>query len=205
MKALKKHPEGQAIALEALGRDAVRWHKYRKQAHHTRLIDPESGQWVSEFDAGGKKYYIRSPDEGLSLRRYTKLKQLLAEVGFDASYSEQLAKLNELIGHANSLVTTSPRMDLLFSGLDNMRQAIQQSQRDWDKSFYAATLFIVTDGENLNEWDERLAEQKIQDWNEAQFHEQDFFLLAMYWASLMTQELNESWEKIKAVMARVRQ
>lgn len=200
IRILKKHPQRESIALEALGREAQEWHRYRQQAHHTRLIDPNTGQWLSEFEAGGKKYYIRSPEDGLSLLRYTKLKQMLAEVGFDASYAEILAKVNELVEHANSLVTKAPRLDKLFAGLDNMRQAIQQGQRDWDKSFMAATLFIVTDGEDLRTWDERMAEQKIRDWNEAQFHAQDFFLLAMFWASLQTQLLNESWEKIRAVI-----
>lgn len=203
IRILKKHPAREAIALEVLGKDAVAWHRYRKKAHHTRLIDPETGQWLSEFEAGGKKYYIRSPEDGLSLYRYTKLKQMLAEVGFDAGYAEQLAKVNELIEHANSLVTKAPRLDKLFAGLDNMRLAIQQSSRQWDRSFMAATLFVVTDGEDLTMWDERLAEQKIQDWNEAQFHPQDFFLLAMFWASLATQELNESWRKIKAIIQQV--
>ena len=196
-KELAKHPEKVDIALSILGPEAAEWWKYKHRVKSARLVDPASGRWVSEFEAGGKKYYVRSPKEGISLYRYTKLKQMLSVVGFDATFAEQMSALTRMLDFANSLVTKEPKLDKLFAEIENMRQSINNTSRNWDFSYYAATLFIVTADEDLATWDERLADEKIAAWNAAGYHEHDFFLLVMFWAPRSAELLNASYEQIQ--------
>lgn len=177
----------------------------KKDKKLKHIIDPDTGVWKNEFKANGKKYYIRTPDEGLSLFRYSVLKQRMVEVGFDGSFVNVLGQVDQVKGYANTLVTKQPRLDLLFSSLENMSQSLKKANRNWHYSYMAATLFIVTEDEDISEWTERDAEKKIEDWNKEGFHHLDFFLLVMYWVSSSTQKLNESWQKIQQIIEAVNQ
>lgn len=179
-------------ALNVLGRDAKQWWEYRNASAFKRLIDPESGQWASQFTANGVKYYIRRPEEGIGMKRYRELRRMLSVVGFNATYSDQMASLARMVDAANSLVTAKPRLSDLFQEITNMQAAIKSEERNWDFSFYAATLFIVTANEDLNEWSQAVAEEKIKNWHAEGLHEYDFFLLVMSWGL----QLSEWWQQL---------
>lgn len=181
-------------ALNVLGKEAKEWWTYRNAARLKRIVDPETGIWASQFTANGNKYYIRSVEDGLGFKRYTQLKKMLSVVGFNATYSEQLGVLARMTEAANSLVTKAPRLNELFHEIANMQKAIELSEREWDFSMYAATLFIVRNGEDLSTWDEALANEKISDWHAEGLYEMDFFFLVMYWGS----RLNEWWNLLPA-------
>ena len=197
IKELKKHKQREQISDAVFGDEFKRWRMYRIKDSSSRLIDPNSGQWVPEFVANKKTYFIRDPEQGIGLLRYAKLKQMLSIIGFDATYPDQLAALNRMNDAANTLVTEKPRLDILFTEIQNMRAAISKTDREWDYSVYAATLFIVTADEDLSTWTEELAEKKIADWNKAGYHEHDFFLLVMFWGSRLAERSNKSFQVLK--------
>lgn len=192
-KALNSGKKGEfdQVVLEYLGEHAKDWYNFRRKNKTQRIVDSDTGKWVSEFEANGTKYYIRSAKEGIGIERYTKLRQMLSIVGFDATFADQVAAINRIKKYANSLVTKDPQLDKLFAEIANMEEAITRTDRKFDFSMYAATLFIFTEDEDLTKWDERLAEKKIKDWNDAKIHEHDFFLLVSLWPV----QLIELWEK----------
>ena len=204
LRELKKRKDCKDIALEILGKEAKEWFDYRQKSDFTRLVDPDTGKWMSEFEAGGNKYFVRSPDDGIGLLRYTKLKQFFSKVGFDASYPDQMANLNKIVEYANKLGSKEQDLSEMFRAIDNMREAIKRSDRQWDFSFMAATLFIVRKGEDLTAWNEQEAEEKIKDWNKAGWHEYDFFLLVIFWGSLLSQRSQKSFQQMKKIAEQVR-
>lgn len=185
------HEKKKVLLLETLGKPAVDWYDYRQKTKGQRIVDPKTGRWVSEFSANGQKYFIRTPDEGLSLLRYSKLKEYLSIVGFDATYSEQMAAYNRMVGYANTLVTPKPQLNALFAEIENQRKAIQNANRNWDFSAIAATLFVVRPDEKLDEWVQVEQEKKIEDWNKANIPASDFFLLCIGWGSQLQQQYSE--------------
>jgi len=201
-KLLRVYPEREAAqnaALAILGQDAKTWYESRTLQSRHRIIDPDSGKWVSQFTANGNKYFIRSAADGLGFKRYVEMKRILSVVGFDATYSEQLNALNRITSAANTLVTKTPQLDVLFREIENMRESIRRTERKWDYSLFAATLFIVRPDEDLNEWSEAQAEEKIEDWQAEGLHEQDFFLLVILWASQLSDWWRSLPERVKAI------
>lgn len=190
----------QAAALAVLGADARAWWQNRTQTPIGRIVDETTGKWQTPFMANGHRYHITSVAEGLTPRRYTEMKKILSVVGFQATYADQLAALNRITQAANSLVTKEPKLDALFSEIQNMREAIRQTDNlNWDYSFYAATLFINREGEDVKEWSESLANEKIADWQAEGLNAFDFFLLAMLYASQLTDE----WRRLPEVVRRL--
>jgi hypothetical protein len=199
---LVKHPERNDItdiALNILGKDTREWYEARGETELGHIVNPETGKWVTPFMANGKKYHIRSVKEGLGFVRYKQLKQMLSVVGFNATYAEQIQAFNRMIKAANSLVTKEPKLDVLFAEIENMKQAIQRTDKHWDYSLYAATLFITREGEDMNTWSESEANEKIADWQAEGLHEFDFFTLVILYAM----QLSQWWEALPAQVRRL--
>jgi len=199
---LVKHPEReqvQDVALDILGKDVREWVSSRGETDLGRIVNPDTGKWKTPFMANGKKYHIRSVREGLGFVRYKQLRQMLSIVGFNATYAEQIQALNRIIKAANSLVTKEPKLDQLFAEIENMKQAIQKTDKDWDYSLYAATLFICREGEDVSTWSESDANEKIADWQAEGLHEFDFFTLVMLYAMQLTQW----WETLPAAIKKL--
>ena len=194
VRLVNRHPAGSTnIGLSLLGDDAKRWWNFRKSSEMTRLVDPNTGAFVSQFDTKEHRYYIRTAADGVGMRRYVELKKGLSMVGFNASLPEQLAGLRRIKEAANTLVTQKPRLDNLFVEIHNQEMALNAVNRKWDYSYYGCTLFIIREDEDLTKWDEALAEQKIEDWAENNIHEQDFFLLSMLYQA----RLSEWWKELQ--------
>ena len=174
--------EAQEVALSILGKDAKEWFAYKQASTPKRLIDPKTQQVVSEFHANGQKYYIRRPEEGLPLIRYERLQELSTVTAFDGTYTEIISKVNGLIEKANTLVTKQPKLNELFLDIENIKQSLSKTDRNWDYSLLTCTLFVVKPDEDLAKWDQREQEKKIDDWNQAGLLMQDFFFLVVYWA-----------------------
>lgn len=155
------------------------------------IVDVETGRWQNEFTANGQKYRILSPKDGMSLRRYTKLRAALSVVGSDATLGEQIQNIQQAMKLVDSIATQKTGVVQLSVILENMKQAIARSDRNWHFSAYAATLFIIRDGEDVSKYDESLAEQKIEDWNTENINASDFFFCCWLWEKLWNERLNE--------------
>ncbi len=193
---LRRHPnqeEVQAAALALLGADAQAWWSHRAQTPVGRIIDPETGKWQTPFTANGKRYHIISPEEGVGIDRYSRFKQMISVVGFNATYTEQLEALNRMIGVYNRMAQGEKCAFEIALEIESMRRAITKVDKNYDYALYAATLFIMRDGEKVTDaWSESEANEKIGDWVAEGLLPEDFFLLVMLRAS----SLNEWWQKM---------
>lgn len=189
------------MALDYLGEDARAWYEYRKKSSFTRIVDPKSGKWVSEFTANGNKYYVRTAKEGIGVFRYGLLKEMLSVVGFDLTFDDQYRTFSEIEAGVNALAQGKPVLFRLVEKISNLKATIENGKsRKWDFSLYLCTLFIVHPNEDLTKWDEREAESKIKDWQAAKIHEHDFFLLASLWPS----QLTHWWKQLQKIHNEVR-
>jgi len=189
-------------ALDVLGDEAREWWEYRRKNKYTHIVDAKTGKWVSQFEANGKTYYIRSPHQGIGPRRYTELDKRLAAVGFDATFADIARNVREALDAANTIGTKEPKLDVLFTRLANILEGMKRSDRKWEMAFEIAALFIVTKDEDITQWNDTLADEKIEDWNAAKIHEQDFFFLVMSWATLSKAWWDELPKKVGQIMAK---
>lgn len=193
---LRRHPDTDATqqaALALLGRAAQDWWAHRAQTPMGRIVDPETGRWKTPFTANGRTYHIIGAEEGIGIERYSRFKQMISVVGFNATYAEQLEALNRMIGVYNRMAQGEKCAHELALEIENMRRAITKTDKNYDYAFYAATLFINRDGEKAtDDWSETLANEKITDWVAEGLMPEDFFLLVMLRAS----SLNDWWQKL---------
>jgi hypothetical protein len=193
---LRRHPDtstAQEAAVALLGPDARSWWSHRAQTPVGRIVDPETGKWKTPFTANGQRYHIISPEEGIGIDRYSRFKQMVSVVGFNATYNEQLEAFQRMIAIYNRMAQGEKCAYELGVEIENMRRAISKADKNFDYAFYAATLFIMRDGEKSTDtWSEALANDKIADWAAEGLLPEDFFLLVMLRAS----SLNEWWKKL---------
>ena len=177
--------EARRVALQFLNETATDSEGFR------HIVDVETGRWQTDFEANGNTYKILSPSDGMSLRRYTKLRAALSIAGNDATFGEQKQNIDRAIKLIDQVATQKTGMVELSVILTNMSQAILRSDRKWHYSAWAATLFIIRKGENVSEYDETLAEEKISDWNAANINASDFFFCCWLWEKQWNEKLNE--------------
>jgi len=175
LKALDKHSQGAASE----------WWEYRHQSHYTHIVDPSTGKWVSQFEANGTTYYVRSPITGIGMKRYTEMMKRLPAIGFDDTFQQLADGIRKAIEAANTIGSKEQKLSDLFVVLNNMYEGIRRSDRQWQMSYIIATLFIVRKDEDISSWSIEDAHTKIEDWNAAKIHERDFFFLVMYWRGLL--------------------
>ena len=177
--------EARRVALQFLNETATDSEGFR------HIVDVETGRWQTDFEANGNTYKILSPSDGMSLRRYTKLRSALAVVGSDATFGEQMQNINQAKTLVDQIVTQKTGVVQLSVILENMGQAIARSDRKWHFSAWAATLFIIRKGEDVSQYDETLAEEKINDWNAANINASDFFFCCWLWEKRWNERLQE--------------
>jgi hypothetical protein len=208
VNTLKQAKTGDATsaALDFLGSSARRWWDHRQKAGQKRIVNEETMEMVSEFKANGQTYYILQPQDGINVYRMSKLKQMLSIAYTDQNFSEQMQFNDKLTKLANTLVTKSPRLDLLFAALKEDRERLQATrERKWDYSLMACTFFIVKPDEDLSKWTQQDADKKIDDWSAEGIHEEDFFLCAILWGSLLTQRRKSFLEKLQEKTERLKE
>lgn len=133
-----------------------------------------------EFTANGKKFIIRSPNEGIGIYRFSKMEDMGGVLGFDASFKSLVKsqKKYEEIYHEDIPASFKAKKMLLNSHavLDGITSA---AKNRYAKAFFMCTLFIVRPEEDLTKWNQDYSQAKIDDWNAAGLNEQDFLDLAL--------------------------
>jgi hypothetical protein len=186
-----------AVLNETLGAYASEWYGTRQRNNVQRLVT-EQGEWVSEFKANNKTYYIRNPREGLPLRRQRELEKMSVVVPFNAGLGEIISSLSRMKVLCNSLVGKDGNFTGLIEEIVNLERGLTTSNRKWQASLVMCTLFIYEPGEDLRTWDIEQANRKIEDWATEGLIEEDFFTLAMQWSTYKIQLQARLLEKVKA-------
>ena len=186
---------------KATSDDASQWYEYRHKKEFVHIVDPDTGKWVIQFKgASGETYYIRTPMQGIGMKRYTEMMKRLPAVGFDDTFQHMATHVQHAIESANTIGSAKPKLSDLFETLANLYEGIRRNDRNWQMSFVLSTLFIVRKDEDMSTWSIEDAQEKIEDWNKAQIHEHDFFFLVMSFRLLLARWYEPLPEKIKQVV-----
>ena len=126
----------------------------------------------------GKKYHLRTPEEGIGMYRVSKLMQLSTQAGFGMNIDQMKANLAKISKHLESFQRDGHGLAKAFAVLGSMETGLNaEVRREFHLSFYTASLFIVAEDEDLKEWSVEAQEEKIEDL--LIYHEADFFFLAV--------------------------
>jgi len=127
---------------------------------------------ASEFMANGTRYLVKG---SLSLERYRWYEKYEVSFGFARKFKDIVKELDKSIDLANKGKGLEA-WNIIF----NLKESIGKNRLDdhWDNGKYMCALFIVTENEDLTEWDEQIANKKINDWNKEGYENDDFFRLA---------------------------
>lgn len=187
-----------ALLGEALGADFTAWHNTRRTNEPKRLVNP-AGDFVLEFQAAGKTYYIQNPKQGLPLKRAMELEKMSVVVPFNAGLGEIVASLQRMKAITNSFVgAQTPNITGLIEEIVNLEKGIRgEGDRKYPASLMMCTLFIYEPGEDLRTWDVQSANRKIEDWIAEGLLFDDFFTLAMQWSTRKYILQAELLEKVK--------
>jgi len=126
---------------------------------------------ATSFEANGKTYFIKT---SLSVERFRWYEKYQLNFGMGRTFDNIVKALDKSVELANKGAGLQA-WNIIF----NMRDAIT---KDLDKrshqAFYLCALFMVTENEDLTQWDEALAERKIKDWNTEGISAVSFFRIA---------------------------
>jgi hypothetical protein len=206
-RLLSEYPDKEKAIREALkfiGHGAGDWYDGLTIKDPMRLVDEKTGFVKRLFETKKHKYTIRMPEDGIGLKRFGVLKKAMSVVGNDATFPDQLAALADLKKCVLRMIEgdQEARWDMLQQVV-NMDAGIKKTVRNFDYSVQACTTFIIREDEDLTDYDNDIAAEKVEDWEEFGIHEQDFFFLALLWVGKLSNERTKLSTKSRiAVMAK---
>jgi hypothetical protein len=156
-------------------------------AQPLRLIDPATGAFLLRFEANGTKYSVRTAEEGVPLLRFKKIQTLVAQMGFDASVSDQYAALDRIEKYFNKSEYIKAA-----GGILDMKMALSKAERAFPFAADACAMFILRDGEDITQLPtEAEIQAKVEDWNAAGLYAADFFFLCLSYSTAWNAVLND--------------
>lgn len=147
-------------------------------------IDINSGQ----FEANGKVYLIQ-PNK-LSIERFAMYEKLGLELGFGVGYKEifeAFASVYQALTTGNEVMASHHKAVTIC--YNQMQSIKSQGDTRIPAQVLFCTLFCNVEGENLAEWDEDLANRKINDWKVEGLNVVSFFHLAVTFLNGLTETL----------------
>lgn len=134
-----------------------------------------NGDFERTFTANGHKYVIRSQEEGIGIRRYSKLLNFSAVWGFQADIASQLKAWKDAVNAADRALIGKGSFGEFFAIAQNAVNGLNRlGKTDYTFTFWICCLFVVREGEDMTEWVEDYQEEKIGDWVTEGLHEADF-------------------------------
>lgn len=155
-----------------------------------RILDMDTLRWMPEFTANGNKYYIISPEDGCSLRRYTEIRQALAVVFSGFTPADYIRMIDDALGYVNLIGTKEQKTSELALLLNNMKQAAAGARVEWPKVAWAATYFILRENEDVATYDKKLAQAKMDDWAAENIDCFNLFFCCLLWENKHNEQLN---------------
>lgn len=139
------------------------WNKLGK----LRNIDHDSGQ----FEANGKIYYLENK---LSVSRFCEFQILQRELWTGLSIQDFFKQIQDVEKLLNQL-----RFSDLAIWAHQIKTHMAKLKEKEPVMLKICTLFINTEDEDRNKWDNDLVVKKKQDWIESGIDVQDFFHIAL--------------------------
>lgn len=138
-----------------------------------------------EFEANGHKYYLESE---ITTERYKWYEKYSLELAYGLDFASVHNNLGNIIKIFNDGKDVEAK-----AGLYNMYTSLKTRLEDRsDRALRLCTLFILREGENPAEYDLKLANEKIKDWEAEGYSMNDFFTLAFNLIPGLLKALEES-------------
>lgn len=140
----------------------------------------EHGDYKREFTANGKKFIVRSPNEGVGIYRFSRMELMGGVLGLDASLKSLLASTKKYQDIAFEDAPAAIKVKKMVMHSEAVLEGIRSAGKNrYAKAFFMCTLFIVRPNEDMTVWNEDEAQAKIDDWNAEGYNEHDFLELAL--------------------------
>jgi hypothetical protein len=124
-----------------------------------------------EFTANGKRYIVKNT---LTIARHAEFEKLQSHYGFGLTFDGIVERINQALDLANKFKSIEA-----WSVIINMKEGIAYNlQSRAHPALLLCSLFIVTEDEDLTEWNEKEQRLKVEDWNKEGYDVNDFFVLA---------------------------
>ncbi|MBK6622916.1 MAG: hypothetical protein IPG32_19395 [Saprospirales bacterium] len=107
-----------------------------------KSIKNADGSFVRSFEANGRRYTIRTPQEGVGIYRHTKMMQMGAVLGMNATFATIYNNLKRAEECVDSLVTKSPRFRELGLVLNDMRRGVVEGSRSGTGMLFSIVPFL---------------------------------------------------------------
>lgn len=134
---------------------------------------------MNTFFANGNRYYILTDNDAFPIARWTlygKFTQMyLSGQEFQSMYNQFDLIEKDLDAYTKGKGGFTDVAVRVRAAKEHLKEF---SKTRYDAGLYIATLFIVRDGENINEWKQAEADDKIQDWATEGYRVMDFLELA---------------------------
>lgn len=138
------------------------------------------------FTANGTEYKVLDIETAMTAARYFAYERLKFEYSFDMSPETVALKMSEVEAIINGIVTGQDRKrnllhatTILYGLIEILRKPSAMSQSKAAYMMKICTLFIVVKDEDLAQWTEAQAQQKIDDWVSEGLNVVDFFTLGI--------------------------
>lgn len=125
----------------------------------------------SSFVANGVTYYVK---ESLSIERYKWFEKYQLVFGFARDFKGIYDTLEKSIGLANKGKGVEA-WNIIYNIKEEVGKNLDNKAHT---AYYICALFIVTEDEDLTQWNEQTAETKIANWNAEGYDVNSFFQLA---------------------------
>lgn len=155
----------------------------------------ESGKIKRVFEANGNKYKILNSDSIMSPKKYALFTKMTAAFGFNMGFEGLLKHFDD---QDRLILDISPQDSLtkraaLFQNKAIKERVIESIESRYDSILAFCTLFIVREGEDTTEYDEDLANEKMEDWQKEGIAMSNFFFVS----ASITPAFIEAWQKAR--------
>jgi hypothetical protein len=124
----------------------------------------------NSFEANGRKYLIHP---SVTIERFKYFEKLQVSIGFNADYTTLATGIRKAYDDLQKFKGADASVTLY-----NLMEGIEKKRNDREHEvLLLCSLFVCREGENLAEWNETEAVEKIADWK-AGYDVADFFDLA---------------------------
>ena len=131
-----------------------------------------------EFEAGGNKYFIQL--EGISIGRFMFYEKFVNQATFGTDFNSMFLTMKKIYLAATSGIDVLKALkDIGDLSYNQMTTINDLSEHKYNNGLMLCSLFINRPTEDISEWNERMATEKIDDWKKEGFAMEDFFLLAL--------------------------
>jgi len=125
---------------------------------------------TTEFTSkNGKMFFVETNVDELTAERFELMDKHLIQVGFATTFDSLLTNLRQTMSLVKKQETHDAHVILY-----NIVAGMMDKEKKYPFSLWLATVFIYMEGEDVFEWNETLARQKIEIWRKE--YDMSFFL-----------------------------